>query len=155
MTEVPLSLRGPRCTCHPPNGVTTNHANGCPLFSVYLAYQQGVSDERAAPAAGPFYAHFTVHGDASVVRDPERPSFTVVCNVPPEADDNYGRPTAERIAAVLNAQVAERAAHAGTTGGTTTDCTLPGVHEHAFRGPHRFHEWDPDAGLTDLRGAKP
>lgn len=27
--------------------------------------------------------------------------------------------------------------------GTTTDCPLVGVHEHAFRGPHRFHEWDP------------
>jgi hypothetical protein len=51
--EVPLSLRGPRCTCIAPDGATRNHATGCPLFSVYLAYQQGVADERAAlaPAA--------------------------------------------------------------------------------------------------------
>jgi hypothetical protein len=27
--------------------------------------------------------------------------------------------------------------------GTDTWCPLPGVHEHAFRGPHHFREWDP------------
>ena len=28
--------------------------------------------------------------------------------------------------------------------GTLTECPLKGVHEHAFRGPHRFREWEPD-----------
>lgn len=27
--------------------------------------------------------------------------------------------------------------------GTFNDCTLHGPHEHAFRGPHYFREWDP------------
>jgi hypothetical protein len=30
---------------------------------------------------------------------------------------------------------------AGT--GTETNCPLEGVHEHPFRGPHRFREWEP------------
>ena len=28
-------------------------------------------------------------------------------------------------------------------GGIETRCPLVGVHEHAFRGPHRFREWEP------------
>jgi plasmid stabilization system protein ParE len=28
-------------------------------------------------------------------------------------------------------------------GGVMTWCPLTGVHEHAFRGPHKFKEWDP------------
>lgn len=28
-------------------------------------------------------------------------------------------------------------------GGTLTRCALDGVHEHAFRGPHVFREWEP------------
>jgi hypothetical protein len=32
--------------------------------------------------------------------------------------------------------------------GTETYCPLVGVHEHAFRGPHRFREWyEPPAAL--------
>ena len=27
--------------------------------------------------------------------------------------------------------------------GTETNCPLEGVHEHPFRGPHRFREWEP------------
>ena len=27
--------------------------------------------------------------------------------------------------------------------GTETNCPIEGVHEHAFRGPHRFREWEP------------
>jgi hypothetical protein len=30
-----------------------------------------------------------------------------------------------------------------TGAGTMTECPLEGVHEHAFRGPHRFREWYP------------
>ncbi len=46
-----------------------------------------------------------------------------------------GRHDILRLLATLDAE---------RVGGTTTDCPLVGVHEHAFRGPHRFHEWDPD-----------
>jgi hypothetical protein len=27
--------------------------------------------------------------------------------------------------------------------GTETHCPIEGVHTHAFRGPHRFREWEP------------
>lgn len=27
--------------------------------------------------------------------------------------------------------------------GTLTNCPIEGVHEHVFRGPHRFREWEP------------
>ena len=39
----------------------------------------------------------------------------------------------------------EAAAGPRDEGGTLTRCSIEGVHEHAFRGPHRFREWDPDA----------
>ena len=38
--------------------------------------------------------------------------------------------------------------------GTTTDCPLVGVHEHAFRGPHRFHEWEPKGEPMQGRGSE-
>jgi hypothetical protein len=28
-------------------------------------------------------------------------------------------------------------------GGTMTRCNIVGIHEHVFRGPHRFKEWEP------------
>jgi hypothetical protein len=57
---------------------------------------------------------------------------------------------AERGYRIEAAQPEAQPAEAGfilvgpTEEGTTTLCPLVGVHVHAFRGPHRFHEWDPD-----------
>lgn len=36
--------------------------------------------------------------------------------------------------------------------GTDTYCPVEGVHPHAFRGPHHFREWDPDATRPDAPG---
>jgi hypothetical protein len=49
----------------------------------------------------------------------------------------------DTLAAAVEAET--HAAALGVTEATTTDCPLRGVHAHAFRGPHRFHEWDPIA----------
>jgi hypothetical protein len=51
---------------------------------------------------------------------------------------------AESIADHEDGCPALAATPAPETSGTTTDCPLVGVHEHAFRGPHRFREWDPE-----------
>jgi hypothetical protein len=37
--------------------------------------------------------------------------------------------------------------------GTRTDCSLEGVHEHAFRGPHTFREWEPGTTPDDVAGS--
>jgi hypothetical protein len=37
--------------------------------------------------------------------------------------------------------------------GTLTNCPLDGVHEHAFRGPHTFREWDPGTTPGDIAGS--
>jgi len=42
----------PHCTCPPPAGVTRNHKNGCALFSVRAAYQQGYAAAIARLASG-------------------------------------------------------------------------------------------------------
>jgi hypothetical protein len=39
-------------------------------------------------------------------------------------------------------------------GGTLTRCPVVGVHEHAFRGPHRFREWDPTPHAGTLVAAR-
>ena len=54
-----------------------------------------------AATPGPWHAYFTVHGDPSVVLDPERPAFTKVLDIATTPDD-YGRADAELIVAAVN-----------------------------------------------------
>lgn len=58
--------------------------------------------------------------------------------------------------AALAAAEAARAADPPALDVIETRCPLVGVHEHAFRGPHRFREWDPaDADEPTEHSGKP
>jgi hypothetical protein len=52
------------------------------------------------------------------------------------------RQTADRLEKVDTAIIRALTPEA-TAPGTLTNCPLAGVHEHVFRGPHRFREWEP------------
>ena len=63
-------------------------------------------------------------------------------------DHNADKPAAEAARWAITdldlarAALSEAAPPSGLDS-TETRCSLEGVHEHAFRGPHRFREWEP------------
>jgi hypothetical protein len=68
-------------------------------------------------------------------------------------DADYDRWRAKTAAAIAEAY--EGLASQDDPGGTMTWCPLPGVHEHAFRGPHKFKEWDPTPISIEERAEGP